>query len=98
MPWGIGDLPPEAVARADAPAQAARAAGTAQPEAALDALDDPDPMPPNLSRVHRALDRAAERLYFRSGFVSKRERVEQLFVLFERTGTPLRAGTKEKSG
>ena len=33
------------------------------------------PMPPNLRRAHRALDRAVDRLYRRTGFASVRERV-----------------------
>ena len=41
-------------------------------------------MPPNLRRAHRALDRAVDRLYRRDGFASERERVEHLFMLYEK--------------
>ena len=40
-------------------------------------------MPPNLRRGHQALDRAVDRLYQRSGFASKRERVEHLLMMYE---------------
>ena len=46
-------------------------------------------MPPNLRRAHQALDRAVDRLYRRSGFASERERVEQLFILYEKMRAPL---------
>ena len=62
--------------------------------ATLADLYDPDLMPPNLRRAHRALDRAADRLYRRTGFASERERVEHLFMLYERMNTPLAAATK----
>ena len=45
--------------------------------------------PPNLRRAHRALDRAVDRLYRRSSFASERERVEHLFMLYEKLYTPL---------
>lgn len=52
-------------------------------------LYDPDLMPPNLRRAHLALDRAVDRLYWRSGFDSERERVEHLFMLYEKMQAPL---------
>ena len=61
----------------------------------LDALYDPNAMPPPLRRAHRALDRAVDRLYRRSGFASERERVEHLFMLYEKMRAPLE--TKMKS-
>ena len=61
---------------------------------ALADLYDPDLTPLNLRRAHRALDRAVDRLYRRSGFASERERVEHLFTLFEKMHTPLAAATK----
>ena len=48
-------------------------------------------MPPNLRKAHQALDRAVDRLYRRSGFASERERVEHLFMLYEKMYTPLGA-------
>lgn len=46
-------------------------------------------MPPNLRRAHQALDRAVDRLYRPNGFASERERVEHLFILYEKMRAPL---------
>ena len=59
-------------------------------------LYDPDLMPSNLRRVHQALDRAVDRLYRRTAFASERERVEHLFMLYEKMHAPLVAGMKAK--
>ena len=77
-------------------AQAVLGARAAHPGTTLADLYDPDLMPPNLRRAHRALDRAVDRLYRRSGFSSERERVEHLFALYERMSAPLQAGMKGK--
>jgi len=71
------------------PAQAVLDARAAHPGATLADLYDPDLMPLNLRRAHRALDRAVDRLYRRSGFASERERVEHLFMLYEKMRAPL---------
>ena len=67
-------------------------ARAAHPDATLAELYDPDLMPPNLRRAHQALDRAVDRLYRKSGFASERERVEHLFMLYEKMRSPLEAG------
>ena len=77
-------------------AQAVLDARAAHPGATLADLYDPDLMPPNLRRAHLALDRAVDRLYRRAGFASERERVEHLFMLYERMRAPLEAGTRGK--
>ena len=77
-------------------AQAVLDARAAHPDATLADLYDPDLMPPNLRRAHQALDRAVDRLYRRSGFASERERVEHLFMLYEKMRAPLEAGMKRK--
>ncbi len=77
-------------------AQAVLDARAAHPSATLADLYDPDLMPPNLRRAHQALDRAADRLYRRSGFGSERERVEHLFMLYERTRSPLETAARGK--
>ena len=74
--------------------QAVLDARTAHPGATLADLYDPDLMPPNLRRAHQALDRAVDRLYWRAGFASERERVEHLFGQYEKMLTPLAAGMK----
>ena len=66
------------------------------PGATLADLYDPDLMPPNLRRAHRALDRAVDRLYRRTRFASERERVECLFALYENMRTPLGAAMARK--
>ncbi len=53
-------------------------------------------MPPNLRRAHQALDRAVDRLDRRTGFASERERVEHLFMLYEKLCAPLTTKTKTK--
>ena len=75
-------------------AQAVLNARAAHPGATLANLYDPDLMPPNLRKAHQSLDRAVDRLYRRGGFASERERVEHLFMLYEKMYTPL--GTKMK--
>ncbi len=77
-------------------AQAVLDARAAHPDATLADLYDPDLMPPDLRRAHRALDRAVDRLYRRSGFASERERVEHLFGLYEKMVAPLGAAAKKK--
>ena len=70
-------------------AQAVLDARAANFGATLAELYDPDLMPPNLRKAHQALDRAVDRLYSRKGFVSERERVEHLFMMYEKSRTPL---------
>lgn len=41
-------------------------------------------MPPNVRRAHQGLERAVDRLYRRKRLMSERERVEYLFMLYER--------------
>ncbi len=57
---------------------------------------DPDLMPPSLRRAHQALGRAVDRLYRAKGFASERERVEHLFMLYEKMRAPLAAAMKAK--
>ena len=76
-------------------AQAVLDARTAHPNAELADLYDPDLMPPNLRKAHHALDRAVDRLYQRKGFASERERVEHLFMLYEKIQTPLHITPKK---
>lgn len=52
--------------------------------ATLADLYDPDLMPVNLRKAHRALDAAVDRLYRPQPFASDRERVEHLFGLYEK--------------
>jgi hypothetical protein len=72
-------------------------ARAAYPDATLANLYDPDLMPPILHRAHQALDRAVDRLYRRAGFASERERVEHLFMLYERMRSPLASSTGKKA-
>ncbi len=67
--------------------------------ATLADLYDPDVMPENLRKAHRALDEAVDRLYCKEPFASDRERVEHLFGLYEKLTAPmLAAAAKPKRG
>ena len=77
-------------------AQSVLDARAANPSSTLADLYGPDLMPPNLRRAHQALDRAVDRLYRRNGFASERERVEHLFMLYEKVCTPLGVGLNGK--
>ena len=77
-------------------AQAVLDARAAHPDATLADLYDPNLMPPDLRRAHRALDRAVDRQYRRKRFASERERVEHLFMLYEKMRAPLEAGMRGK--
>ena len=77
-------------------AQAVLDARAAHPDATLADLYDPDLMPPNLRRAHQFLDRAVDRLYRAKGFASEHERVEHLFMLYEKMRAPLGAVMKAK--
>ena len=79
-------------------AQAVLDARAAHPAATLADLYDPDLMPPDLRKAHRALDRAVDRLYRRKNFATERERVEHLFALYEKMRAPLEAGMRGKKG
>ena len=89
-------VPPEGgdLTKLEPLAKAVLAARAAHPGATLANLYDPDLMPPNLRRAHQALDRTVDRLYRRAGFASERERVEHLFMLYEKMQTPLAVATK----
>ena len=77
-------------------AQVVLDARTAHADATLADLYDPDLMPANLRRAHQMLDRAVDHLYRRSGFASDRERVEYLFMLYEKMCAPLEATFKSR--
>jgi len=71
-------------ARLNGLAKAVLDARAAHPGATLADLYDPDVMPADLRRAHRALDQAVDRLYRKTPFDSDRERVEHLFTLYEK--------------
>lgn len=54
-------------------------------------LYDPDRMPGELFRAHKALDAAVDRLYAAKGFADDRARVEHLFRLYEALVMPTTA-------
>lgn len=57
-------------------------------------LYDPDTMPAELRKAHRALDIAVDKLYRRRPFASDRERVEYLFPLYEALVQPTSTAPK----
>ena len=91
-------LPPEDadLSKLEPLAKAVLDARAAHSDATLADLYDPDRMPDNLRKVHQALDRAVDKLYRRGGFASERERVEHLFMLYEKMRAPLNAAMQEK--
>ena len=80
-------------------AQAVLDARAKFPNATLADLYDPDAMPPELRKAHQKLDAAVDALYRRTGFQSDRERVEHLFMLYEKLANPLlaRAGKTKRA-
>jgi len=66
------------------------------PDSTLADLYDPDLMPPVLRKAHKALDKAVDRLYRAKPFKSERERVEHLFMLYEKLVAPVEAAAKAK--
>ena len=91
-------MPPEKpdLSKLEPLAQAVLDARDAHPDATLADLYDPDLMPPDLRKAHQALDRAVDKLYRRTGFSSERERVEHLFMLYEKMSAPLKAAMQTK--
>jgi hypothetical protein len=59
-------------------------------------LYDPTSMPPALAKAHADLDRPVEKCYRKEPFISDRERVEYLFVLYEKITAPLAASAATK--
>ena len=74
------------------------AARAAHDGATLAGLYDPDVMPEDLRKAHRALDEAVDRLYRKEPFASDRERVEHLFGLYEKLTAPMLVAAKPKRG
>lgn len=66
------------------------------PDSTLADLYDPDLMPPTLRKAHTALDKAVDKLYRKKPFESERERVEHLFMLYEKMVAPIEAKANEK--
>jgi hypothetical protein len=77
-------------------AQAVLDARRAHPESNLADLYDPDAMPSDLRKAHRELDEAVDRLYRKEPFLSDRERVEDLFTLYEKLTAPVLAAAAPK--
>ena len=78
-------------------AQAVLDARARHRESTLAELYDPDLMPTSLRKAHRAMDLVVDRLYGRSGFQSERERIDHLFMLYEKMHAPLNASSKARS-
>ena len=76
-------------------AQAILDARAKYPDATLADLYDPDVMPADLRKAHRANDLAVDRLYRKGKFASERERVEHLFMLYEKMVDGMLAETKK---
>ncbi|MGA8763408.1 MAG: type IIL restriction-modification enzyme MmeI, partial [Candidatus Sulfotelmatobacter sp.] len=68
------------------------------PEASMADLYDSDVMKPELRQAHRALDAAVDKLYRSEAFPGDRQRVEHLFMLYEKLVSPLTAVPKKRRG
>ena len=91
LPPGSSDL-----SKLEPLAQAVLDARAAHPDATLADLYDPNLMPPNLRRAHQSLDRAVDRLYRSKSFSSEHDRVEHLFMLYEKMRAPRLMKAKPK--
>ncbi len=87
FPWP--DLTDKAKATLTKTGQAILDARANHPGATLADLYDPDTMPPDLRKAHRANDLAVDKLYRKKPFESERERVEFLFARYEQLRAPL---------
>jgi hypothetical protein len=74
-------------------AQAILDARRNHPDSTLADLYQPNLIPIDLRKAHRELDDAVDRLYRKEPFISDRERVEHLFVLYEKLTTPVLAAS-----
>ena len=95
FPWP--DSPDAKHAEAvEAAAQRVLDVRTGYPDSTLAQLYDPLKMPPHLRKAHDLLDRAVDKCYRPEPFTSERQRVEFLFVLYEKLTAPLIAAAKPK--
>jgi len=94
FPWP--ELDDKARATLTKTGQAILDARAAHPGATLADLYDPDVMPADLRKAHRDNDRAVDRLYRAKPFESERERVEHLFMRYEKLTSPLTAAPATK--
>lgn len=94
FPWPV--MTPADEARIGALGQAVLDARAEHVGSTLADLYDPDLMPPNLRKAHQTLDKAVDKLYRKEGFASERERVEHLFMLYEKLVAPLEAAANAK--
>lgn len=96
FPWP--DVTPAWRAKVEKLAQAVLDARAAHATSSLADLYDPDTMPGDLRRAHRALDLAVDKAYRPVPFRSDRERVEHLFSRYEALVNPLgREGIKQNN-
>jgi len=87
FPWPDADEKQRA--RVSDFAQAVLNARAKFPGSTMADLYDTDAMTPELLRAHRALDLAVDRLYRGEPFPGDRQRVEHLFMLYEKLVAPL---------
>ncbi len=94
-PWPqkLSDKKRQAVEEA---AQAVLDARETHPDATLADLYDPLSMPANLAKAHAKLDRAVDRCYRSQPFPNERNRVEYLFMLYQKLTAPPLPAKKRK--
>ena len=69
-------------AKIESLAQAVLDARAAHPDSSLADLYDPDAMPGNLLKAHKALDKAVDKAYRKKPFADNDDRVKHLFELY----------------
>jgi hypothetical protein len=95
-PYPMPNISDAAKKRIEGLADAVLDARANHASSSLSNLYDPELMPADLIRAHRALDRAVDKLYKRGGFSSDRERVEHLFGMYEKMVSPLTTSKKKR--
>ena len=86
--------PADDLSKLEPHAQAILDARAKFPDTTLADLYDPDTMPTDLRKAHIANDKAVDKLYRKSGFNAERERVEHLFMLYEKLTAGMLAAVK----
>jgi type I restriction-modification system DNA methylase subunit len=97
FPWPAAPKP-EQVKAIEEKAQVVLDARAQFPNSTLADLYDPLTMPPQLLKAHQELDKAVDAAYRKQPFTSERERIEFLFVEYQRLTLPLVAIQQGKKG
>jgi hypothetical protein len=90
FPWPE-DIPDKQKQAIETCAQDVLDARAVHPDASLADLYDPNTMPPNLVKAHRALDAAVDAAYSKKKFTGDADRVAFLFEMYQKLVSPMEA-------